>query len=380
MNHSEIGCPVARTVVNCFLSALLATPLLPAIASAGDLENSTGRSVVTQPESASRWTAFIGAVILERTGGENRTLVERVEGSTPFYLTADTSGSEAFNSGQFKQGFSGGLEINLIYHGSSGYSAELLCFNVFNQSDIKAIGPDDPVNWFVMKAPGSFWQTQDFPYQAMAWGAATNFYSAEVNRRLELSGRVTVLAGFRWLQLNDNLQGTLTPADLTAPTWKAAHYDWTLFDVIPGDTPAGNYPPFWNTSTVNNLYGFQAGVDGKILEFDRFSLEGLIKVGLFNNSAVQSTDVSMRKVVYPSKASTNHAAFVSETGLQLKYQVTHGLALKAGYKLLWLDGIALAPGQIEETTTSPSSVDALGVNCGSSVLFHGVTAGLEYHF
>ena len=106
-----------------------------------------------------------------------------------------------------------------------------------------------------------------------------------------------------------------------------------------------------------------------------------MKIGLFDNNAEQSTGVSLAKVVYPSTATANHAAFVGEAGLQLKYQVTTGLTVKAGYEVLWLDGIALAPGQIQETLTSArASVQALGVNSGSSVLFHGATAGLEYSF
>ena len=55
-------------------------------------------------------------------------------------------------------------------------------------------------------------------------------------------------------------------------------------------------------------------------ELGRFSLGGLIKVGVFDNNAEQSTWVSIKKVVYPSQATTNHAAFVSEADLQLKYQ------------------------------------------------------------
>jgi len=77
---------------------------------------------------------------------------------------------------------------------------------------------------------------------------------------------------------------------------------------------------------------------------------------------------------------TSHAAFASEAGVQLKYQLIKGLALKAGYEALWFVGVALAPGQIQETFTTPSSVQALGVNSASSVLFQGATAGLEYWF
>jgi hypothetical protein len=78
-----------------------------------------------------------------------------------------------------------------------------------------------------MKAPGLFWQTQDFPYQGMAWRAATNLNNVEANGRLDITSRVTLLAGVRWLQLNDNLQGTLTPADRSQPTWKQTYPYYT---------------------------------------------------------------------------------------------------------------------------------------------------------
>jgi hypothetical protein len=389
-----------RFVAGCFLCTLLAGLFLPITASAGDLENSTGKSADREGspasfslpkrpliESAPRWTVSAEAIVLGRIGGVNQTLVERVPGTVPFfnppYDTSTAPGVEAFNSNQFRQGFSAGPKISLTYHGDSGYGVELSYFNIFDQSASKTIGPDNPADWLVMKAPGIFWQTQDFPYQGMAWRAATNLYNVEANGRLDVTSRVTLLAGVRWLQLNDDLEGTLTPADRTAPTWKQTYpyYNYNLFQVglLPPDGPAGNYPPFWNTSTRNNLYGVQIGMDGKILELGRFSLDGVIKIGLFDDNAEQSTGVSLKKQVFPSQATTNHAAFASEAGLQVKYQLLKGLALKAGYEVLWLDGVALAPGQIQETLTL-TNVRALGVNCGSNVLFQGATAGLEYSF
>ncbi len=385
MNYPETGRALARFAATCFLATLF----LPANASAGDQENSTGQS----PESAPRWTVSVEAIVLNRTGGVNRTLAATLPGSTPFCVTAGfpypncntppvTGGVEAFNSSQFQQGFSAGPDIDLIYHGGSGYGAELAYFNIFNQSDTKSVGPNG--DWLVMRAPGFFWQTQDYPNQAMVWGATANLFSAEANGRLELSSRVTVLAGFRWLQLNDNLQGTLTPPDVYAPSWKNPNAcpNCTLPEVpLTGSTRAGNYPPFWNTDTANNLYGFQIGVDGKLFEVGRFSLGGLLKAGIFDDYAVQSTGVSLAKQVHPSEASANGAAFAAEGSLQLKYRIGDGLALKAGYEALWLGRIALAPGQIQETYTGPTGdVRALGVNFGSNVLFQGFTTGLEYTF
>jgi hypothetical protein len=330
-----------------------------------------------------RWTVSAEAIVLERLGGVDRTLVERVPGDTPFYQPPDDTstapGVEAFNSDQFRPGFSAGPKISLTYHGQSGYGVELSYFSVLGQTATGTVGPDTPPDWLVMKAPGVFWQTQDFPYQAMVWSAATNLYGAEANGRLDLSRRVTLLAGLRWLQLDDSLLGTLTPADRTSPTWKQTSPGDNLFQVTTGGTSAGNYPPFWAASTRNNLYGVQVGVDGKMLELGRLSLDGRIKIGLFDDAAEQSTGVSLQKVVHPSRATANDLAFVSEAGVSLKYQLVKGLALKAGYEALWLDGVALAPGQIQETLTL-ANVRALGVNSRSSVLFHGAAFGLEYSF
>lgn len=378
----------------CLHCVLLAALLLPINASAGDQENASGQSAESKglrpaspqgpldlPERAPRWTVSAEAIVLERLGGANQTLLERVPGSVPFFVTSVTSGPEALNSNQFQQGFSAGPKASVIYDSDSGYSLELTYFNIFDQSDAESIGPDNPADWLVMRSPGTFWQTQDFPYQAMTWTDTTSLYSAEANARFDLSSRVTLLAGLRWIQLNDNLQGTFTPPDQTAPTWKSGclPLGCTISQITNGG-PAGNYPPFWNTSTTNNLWGGQIGVDGKILQLGRFSLGGLIKVGLFDNVAQQLTGVSMQKVVFPSYASTNQAAFAGEAGLVLKYRLVKGLSLKAGYEALWLQGVALAPGQIRETSTTQTSVTALGVYCGSNVFFQGATSGLEYSF
>ncbi len=361
---------------------------------------SSAQKPVDPPPSAPRWTFSAETIVLGRTGGANQPLVGLLPGGMQFADTASAAASAAgaFNSNQFWQGFSAGPKVSVTYHGKSGYGAEFSYFNIFTQSATKTVGPTGPTNtadWLVMYAPGSFWQTQDFPYQGMAWKDATNLYNAEANGRLDLSPRVTVLGGLRWLQLNDTLVGWLTPADRNAPGWKAdclmglpPSPSCTLSGVSWPDA-ASTYPPFWTAKTQNNLYGAQIGVDAKLLGLGRISIDGLIKAGLFDNNATQSALVSMEKKLYPTQATTNRPAFVGEAELQLKYQLAKGLAFKLGYEALWLDGVALAPGQIRETyTTSPSlaspstpvTARALGVNTGSNVLFQGATAGLEVSF
>ncbi len=390
-------------VAACFLCSLFAAPLLT-VGAAGAQESfanwpaggdgsfaSSAQKPVDPPQSAPRWTFSAEALVLGRTGGANQPLVGLLPGSMPFAATqsASASAAEAFNSNQFWQGFSAGPKVSVTYHDESGYSVEFSYFNIFTQSATKTVGPTSPTapDWLVMYAPGSFWQTQDFPYQGMAWKDATSLYEAEANGRLDLSPRVTVLAGLRWLQLNDELVGWLTPADRSAPDWKKHCSSYALDDLstcpyYPGGT-AGNYAPFWQAKTQNNLYGGQIGVDAKLLEVGRFSSDALIKAGVFDNAATQSAVVSMGKQPYPTQAAANRAAFVSEAELQAKYQLARGLAFKLGYEALWLDGVALAPGQIRETytTVTPTvSARALGVNTGSNVLFQGATAGLEFSF
>lgn len=376
--------PVRRRnvpVVTCMLGVLLAALMLPTAVSAEDAEaaQSVAQRPPDTPQHRPRWTASVEAVVLERLGGVNQTLVQRVPGTTPFFETSKALGAEALNSNQLQAGFAPGAKVRLQYSDDSGYGVEATYLNISFRSTTAAVGPDNPADWLVMRAPGTFWQTQDFPYQAMTWSAETVLQSAETNARLYLSRSVTLLAGFRWFRLTDGLQGGLTPPDLTAPSWKATCPACTISGITPGG-PAGNYPPFWNTSTTNNLYGVQVGVDGTLLEHDRFSLGGQIKAGLFVNNATQSTGVSLQKVVYGSTATTSQAAFASELALHLKYHLMTGLALKGGYELLWLNGVALAPGQVQETYTGPSSVRALGVNAGSNILFQGFTLGLEFSF
>lgn len=349
-----------------FLCALVAMLFLSITASAGDQENSTGKSAdsedsrpsfsqVPVDQSQPRWTVSADVIILDRIGSVNRILVERVPGTVPLPNLSTASGTEALNGNNFRQGFSPGARIDVIRHGDSGYDLEALYFQTAGWSSARSVGPDNPPDWLVMRAPGGFLQTQDHSYQAMAWNYDTKLYNAELNVRWNPYSRLTLLVGFRWVRLYENLQGSLVPSE--------------------------GFKPFWNTSTTNYLYGLQIGADGKIWERGRFSIKGLVKAGAYVNNAEESTGVSIFKVVRPSSTTTNHAAFVGEIGLQCKYQVSKGLALKVGYEALWLEGVALAPGQIQETyTTKPSdAVNALGVS-GSGVFFHGATAGLEYSF
>ncbi len=308
------------------------------------------------------WTASADFIALDRLGGYRYTLVETVDHSVPYTDLKDTFGPEVLNVADLQQGFSYGPRLDLIHHGENGGDLELVYFQIGDWNAAQCIGPT-PDDWLVMRAPG-FLQTQfdqrdNFDTQTMAWDYASRLYNAEVNVRWHPWSRVTVLAGFRWVNLTEELQGTLPPARLA---------------------------PFWDTQTKNNLYGLQIGAEGTLFERGRFSIGCTGKAGLFDNHAEEDTAVSIYRIVFGESAWTDRAAFVGETGLQCKYQVSRRLTLRASYEVLWLQAVALAPGQIPYTSSGGGPlpqqivVQASGVNCNSGAFYHGATVGFEYSF
>ena len=172
-----------------------------------------------RPSRPPRWTVSAEAIVLDRVGTANRTLVERVPGVMPFAKVPTTPGTPALTGTDLNQGFCPGFKLGVTYHTDSKYDLELSFFRISSWDATRSIGPDNPLNWLVMRAPG-FCQTQDFSYQSMKWDYSTELYNAEFNVRYNLSKRITMLGGFRWLQLNENLQGTIPPKDRTLPVWK----------------------------------------------------------------------------------------------------------------------------------------------------------------
>ncbi|HLA83282.1 MAG TPA: hypothetical protein VJL29_00695 [Thermoguttaceae bacterium] len=314
----------------------------------------------------SHWTASADFLFMQRVGNVPYLLVETVPSSVPYEDLSKTAGTPVLNASDFSHGFSGGPRVGLVHHGDDGADMEVSYFQIDGWDSYRAVGPT-PDDWLVMRAPGNFLQAQDSPLhlneQMVAWGYTSRLYNAEANMRWHCWDRVTMLAGFRWVNVTEELVGILAP---------------------PGTDGAGT---FWNTQTKNNLYGVQIGADARLLERDRFSIGGVLKAGIFDNHAEETTSVRMERIQFPESDSTDYLAFLGQLGVQCKYQVTPRLLFKVGYEVIWLQGVALAPGQIPETYSSygglnplDTHVQAVGVNCNSGVLYHGGAAGLEYAF
>jgi hypothetical protein len=263
------------------------------------------------------WTATADFIVLDRTTGKPQTIVP---GRLP--------GDDVLNSSDFAFGFWSGPRVSLIRSGCRGYDLELLYFGIDGWSSTRIV----PVSETLYDSPLQF-----------DW--SSKLYNAEFNVRWNPLCRLTMLAGFRWAQLRENFTGGFL-------------YDST-------------FDPTYNIKTENNLYGFQIGADATLYQVGCFSVEGLMKAGVYGNHAEQTTSYYSQEQTVLFASSTDRAAFIGEIGLQGRYQVTDCLTLRAGYMAMWLDGVALAPAQLQ---------DVLSVDTRDTVFYHGATAGLEYRF
>jgi len=173
-------------------------------------------------------------------------------------------------------------------------------------------------------------------------------------------GTVEWLAGFRYLRLQETF-----------------NIDAERQQTTPGPTgtESGNY----NVRTHNDLYG--AHVGARVRRWGpTLGWEAAGKAGIFANGAQQEQYVSdwASGGSYPlrhlTSAASAQVAFVGELTLTGIYRLTDVWNLRAGYNLIWIAGVALAPDQLDfsYTPTSGRQLDSTG-----TVFLHGVSGGLE---
>jgi hypothetical protein len=127
--------------------------------------------------------------------------------------------------------------------------------------------------------------------------------------------------------------------------------------------------------TTNNLYGGQLG-----LRFTnggpRFGWELTGKAGIFANDATQTQllrDDDNAIVVRNASSRTTETAYVGDLNGSLYYHLTRFIRVRGGYNVLWIDGLALAPDQLDFT----AATTAQAVRGDGQVFLHGANFGLE---
>ena len=285
--------------------------------------------------SAPSWTVKVGAVIFNRSREGNYVLLQ------------DAISSPVFNISDADMGWGVGPRLDTIRHTDGAFDLELDWFSIDSWGD-GASGTGTPVFVPAIGAPG--WSTYSATY-------ASELQSLEFNLRQERGSWLTVLAGFRYLELDEGLGASLT------------------------DPIAPNANPL--TATIgaqNRLYGFQLGAEAALWNRSGpLRIDGMLKAGIYQNDASGSAHVVYGALDQTVNLSRDHTAFVGELGLTGTLQLTERLSAYAGYQLMFVEGVALGAEQFTALEAAfVAGTSALDVS--GSPFYHGAVFGLQADF
>jgi hypothetical protein len=171
--------------------------------------------------------------------------------------------------------------------------------------------------------------------------------STEINLRHAVNSRLSILGGFRWIELKDE-----------------------MFYKLNGNVATGDYE--YN----NRLYGGQLGASFNAAPTGRriiANIEG--KAGAYGNVADGGIfEYSGNNFIGSFNDSSTTLAFAGELGFNLGYRLGEHVILRSGYQLLWLGDVCLAGDAGARSLLNPS---LLRSNEYSDLFYQGVTGGVD---
>lgn len=285
-------------------------------------------NVSCQPQ----WTVRAGAILLQREQPDPVILARPLGG------LIQISGAEDFDFG-----VAGGPDISVERRiGNSCNSVEVRYFGALDWSSQVDYGATGDIEIGPIDIPLAIDVIGQYDSKL------DNF---EINWRHQHSDRVTLLAGFRYLRLDESLSYDV---DFLVPNLSGVNWD-----------------------TNNDLYGAQIGADLKLWRIGGpLSINGIFKAGIFGNSADNSFAYDVLGTpIDTGSASDSTAAFVGEMGITGAYQVTQHFAIRGGYQVMWVSEVALASDQ---ATLMLQSGDMDVINSSGDVFYHGALVGGEF--
>ena len=216
---------------------------------------------------------------------------------------------------------------------------------------------------------GTFGPRDRWEWGASAWQEyVSSVYSTEINLGLTHNCWLRPLIGFRWIELEERYnQGN----------------DGWIDIIIPVGAGFGQ-----QVKTNNHLYGFQLGADAVLLNHRKFSILAGMRAGIYGNYCQQRSQFCVwgnigeieEKICWSESADTNNTAFQGELTLLAEYTINCHWAIRGGYYLYWLEGVAQAPNQLDGSNDNGprdgGCKDVVVVTDGSP-FYQGVMVGLE---
>lgn len=294
-------------------------------------------------EACPRFTAQVDVLMLWRGNVPSRSLFIEEGVDPPIDL---------LNVNQFGTPVSVGPRVALMLHLDQNYAIEANYFQVQGFDGAGSL-PNDATPYEMNSLAGS--ALGNITDATVLSSAGIN--SFELNWRRWNSRSITWLAGFRWVEWNEQLNIT----DNFDDGFQAGQ------DVI-------------DVATQNDLYGFQLGMDAMLLNlYNTVRFNGIAKAGVYGNLDALATVTAGGDRIVPTETvslSATPVAFFGELGVNGTVRLSEYWAWRAGYNFFWLSGVATAPPQLNTVNTTgaePSTIDVAG-----SVFLHGVNTGIEF--
>lgn len=286
-----------------------------------------------EPPCGPRWSFAAEAIALQRSTTRNQSLFLSATGPTDVLNSRDLRFPVAF-----------GPKVSGIRHGvfGSDFDVEVGYFQFDGFETNRAI-------------PGSSRMVIDINYALPTTDSTARYasalYSGEVNVRWQWLDWLTVMSGFRMVELNEQYDG------------RGRNQIYSIVQDV---------------NSFNHLYGYQLGAEGEIFNYGCLQIKALCKAGAFGNFASQNNQTVITGVASYSDSATNRrVSFLGEVGVAATYAITEQLAFRASYQAMWIEGVGLAPEQIDTTNFLTG---ATKVNLDGGVFYHGGGLGLEYRF
>ena len=301
------------------------------------------------------WTGRVDALILSRNAPGNR----------PLYTFNPASAGTALNADQLESIAAVGPRLSLFRTDHCG-TASWESTYIYSGGFVSERSLPPSVAGYLTAPPGIYGNDSP-PVNSLNAASArltSSLQSAELNRRWCWGSCTQFLAGFRWLQWQENL-------------------------AISNAYAAGS-PNFgqdvYTTGCYNNLFGGQIGLDTALWQPSKhFRLEGLVKAGAYYNSANQSSSYQNYVGGAPFQGNSVSAgsspavcSFAGELGLTGVVPICCNLDLRVGYFGLWLTSLAQPANQLSNQLVMPPPVPTYSsLSTNGNVVLQGLSLGLE---
>ena len=280
---------------------------------------------------AARWSATVDAIFLDRSDPSSGILAFNTE-----------EPNERLDANDFDFGVQPGVDVSLGCELKSCWGLEIRYFGVNDWDDSQLISTTSDDLLQFNAAPPVFVESGN----SIASTFASRLHNAEVNITHEVCDWLGLLAGFRFLELNEKGLTSLVDADSAFA---------------------------YGVTTSNQLYGGQLGAITSLWCSECFQIDAVAKAGIYGNHSQHDGLLATNAATVVARGSDDRTAFIGEIALTGSACITRCLKLRGGYRLLWLDEVALATDQLAVTNFN----DGVGYHGSGDVFYHGAFAGIE---